>query len=73
MKINKEQILALVRFILTSVGVFLVANGNMDDISYQEISGSIMTAISGIWSIFDKSESQMIKKIADYQASREKL
>jgi hypothetical protein len=61
---NKEQILSLIRHILTSVGIFFVIKGDIDEGIITEIIGSVIALVSVIWGIFDKSESQMMKKIS---------
>jgi hypothetical protein len=66
MKLNKEQILALIRQVLTTVGVILTTNGVFSEGIMLEIIGSVMTLISVFWSVFDKSETQLKKKIEEY-------
>lgn len=61
---NKEQILSLIRHILTSVGVFFVIKGDIDEGVIMEVTGSVIALVSVIWGIFDKTETQMVKKIS---------
>jgi hypothetical protein len=51
---NKEQILGVVRHVLTTVGGILIANGLIDDGSVTEIIGSVITLVGVIWSVVDK-------------------
>lgn len=68
---NKEQILGIIRHILTAVGVIIVAKGYMDEATVITVVGAIITAVSGIWSIFDKSEVQMAKKVETFKEKQE--
>jgi uncharacterized membrane protein YphA (DoxX/SURF4 family) len=51
---NKEQVLGLVRHILTFVGGILVAKGIATEAQSVELVGAVITAIGGIWSILSK-------------------
>jgi len=51
---NKEQILGLIRHILTSVGGALIMLGYFDEALVTEVSGGLMTAIGFVWSVIDK-------------------
>lgn len=59
---NKEQLLGIIRHILTAVGVVLVYKGLLDDGTVLTIIGAITSAASGIWSLFDKTNAKMIEK-----------
>lgn len=72
MKLNKEQILSIIRQILTAAGVIMITTGVMETGIYTEIIGSIMTLISTIWSIVDKTDASMAQKMVDYQAKQKK-
>ena len=48
---NKEQVLGIVRHVLTTVGGILIANGLIDDGSLTEIIGSVITLVGVIWSV----------------------
>lgn len=65
---NKEQILSIVRQVLTALGVILLTTGVMQDGMFSEISGAIMTLISSIWSIVDKTDGSMTKKLEAFQS-----
>jgi hypothetical protein len=69
---NKEQFLGVIRHIITAVGMVGVVKGYLDEASLTLIIGAIITAASGIWSIFDKTEAQTQKKVESFQAKQEK-
>ena len=56
MKLNKEQILGIVRHALTFAGGVLIAWGLVDDTIYTELSGGLITLIGSVWSIVDKNK-----------------
>ena len=51
---NKQQVMGIVRHVLTFVGGILVLKGYTSDADYMALSGLISTAIGSIWSIIDK-------------------
>ena len=51
---NKEQILGLIRHILTSVGGAVIMLGYFDESLVTEVSGGLITAIGFVWSVIDK-------------------
>jgi len=51
---NKEQILGLIRHILTIAGGALVTRGITDDATSTELVGAVVTIIGIIWSIASK-------------------
>lgn len=53
---NKDQIIGIVRHVLTFGGGFLVAKGVTDAASLNEIIGGLITVIGGIWSILAKKK-----------------
>lgn len=53
---NKDQVLGLVRHILTFVGGVLVAKGLATDIMSTELIGSTMSVIGLVWSIVSKKK-----------------
>jgi len=55
MKLTKEQLLGIVRHTLTFVGGILVMKGIIDDSTYTELSGAVLTLIGGIWSVVNKA------------------
>lgn len=61
MKLNKETVLSIIRTALTAIGAYLIgANffGNpIDEVIWQGIAGTILTAIGVIWGIIDKTAS----------------
>ena len=72
MKLNKEQILSIVRQILTTTGAILVTIGLIQDGLYYELVGTVMTLISGIWSVVDKTDANIVKKFDNIQAKLKK-
>jgi hypothetical protein len=51
---NKEQIMGLIRHVLTFVGGIIVAKGIATDATSSELIGGLMTVIGGAWSILSK-------------------
>lgn len=51
---TKEIVLGLVRHALTFIGGILITKGLLDESSAQELSGSLLTLIGGIWSVINK-------------------
>ena len=51
MKFTKEQILGIVRHVLTFGGGLVVAKGLVDEATAQYIIGSVLALIGTIWSI----------------------
>jgi uncharacterized membrane protein YphA (DoxX/SURF4 family) len=52
---KKEQVLGIVRHVLTFVGGILVARGIATEALSQELIGAAITLIGGIWSITAKN------------------
>ncbi len=72
MKLNKEQILSIVRQVLTATGAILITAGVMKEGMTSEILGTIMTLISAVWSIVDKTDASIIQKFDNIQAKLKK-
>lgn len=53
---NKEQILGIVRHVLTFAGGFLVVRGKIDESTLTEIVGSLVTLAGLVWSVLDKHQ-----------------
>ena len=53
---TKEQILVILRHVLTFGGGFIVAKGWIDEGTLTELIGGLMTLVGAGWSIFTKSE-----------------
>lgn len=51
---NKDQVLGLVRHILTFAGGILIAKGLVTDAMTNELVGSIISLVGVVWSIFSK-------------------
>jgi hypothetical protein len=58
--------------VLTALGVFLTTYGVLDSATFLTLSGALMAMVSGIWSVFDKTDGQMIKKLETFQAKMRK-
>ena len=52
---KKEQVLGIVRHVLTFAGGILVAKGIATEAMSQELIGATITLIGGIWSIVSKN------------------
>jgi hypothetical protein len=53
--INQEQLLGLIRHILTIIGTFLIMNGSIDEPNWTLITGSTLSLAAILWSVFAKS------------------
>lgn len=51
---NKAQGLGILRHALTFIGGILVMKGVVDEQTFQEVSGALLTLVGGIWSVLDK-------------------
>lgn len=56
MKLTKEQILGIARHTLTFVGGILVMKGIIDEGTWAEVSGGIITLAGTIWSVVVKNK-----------------
>lgn len=56
MKLTKEQLLGIVRHVVTFIGGVLVMKGLVDDSLVQEILGGATTLAGAIWSIVHKNK-----------------
>ena len=72
MGLNKEQTLSIIRQVLTATGAILITAGVMKEGMTTEILGTIMTLISAVWSIVDKTDASLVKKADDIQAKQKK-
>ena len=52
----KDQLLGLVRHVLTFVGGIIVAKGVVEANISEEIIGGLMTVIGGLWSVISKKK-----------------
>jgi hypothetical protein len=57
--LSKEQLLGILRHVLTFAGGFLVLRGLVDESLVMELSGAIVTLVGGIWSILDKNKKEL--------------
>ena len=51
---NKEQILGIIRHVLTFAGGFLVVSGKIDESTLTEGVGAALALVGILWSIIDK-------------------
>ena len=51
---KKQIIFGIIRHTLTFVGGVLVLKGIVDEATFTEISGALITLIGGIWSVIEK-------------------
>jgi hypothetical protein len=51
---KQEMVLGIIRHALTFAGGVLVAKGLISENAMQELGGSVITLIGGIWSILQK-------------------
>lgn len=68
---NKDQILGIIRHVLTAIGAILTLKGILDEATALSIVGAIMTAVSGIWSIVDKSDQSILSKAENIRLKEE--
>jgi hypothetical protein len=54
---NKEQVLGIVRHVLTFAGGILMAKGYADEAVAEELIGGLVAVIGGAWSIIVKVKS----------------
>jgi hypothetical protein len=52
---TKEQVLGVVRHVLTFAGGILVAKGLIDESTSTEVVGALTTLIGAVWSVFSKN------------------
>jgi hypothetical protein len=56
MKLSREQVLGIVRHVLTFAGGLAVAKGMVDAATLETIIGSAATLIGAIWSVVAKNK-----------------
>jgi hypothetical protein len=54
MKLTREQVLGIVRHVLTFAGGIVVAKGLVDESTVNEIIGGVITLTGTIWSVVAK-------------------
>lgn len=52
----KDQLLGIIRHVLTFVGGIIVAKGIIDEALLQEVVGGLMTIVGGVWSVVSKNK-----------------
>jgi hypothetical protein len=58
---NQEQIMGIIRHVLTFVGGIVVMKGYADEAFVVEVTGGILTLFGGVWSIVNKIKSGVIE------------
>jgi hypothetical protein len=56
MKLTKEQILGIIRHVLTFTGGFLVVKGYFDSTLLNELIGGVIALTGTVWSVIDKNK-----------------
>jgi len=51
---KQEQGLGILRHTLTFIGGILVMKGLIDEATFTELSGALITLVGGIWSVISK-------------------
>ena len=51
---KKEQVLGIIRHTLTFFGGILMMKGVVDEATFTEISGALITVIGSVWSVIVK-------------------
>jgi len=54
---SKEQLLGILRHVLTFVGGLLVTKGLVDAGMVEQVLGGLLTIVGGLWSVFSKKTS----------------
>jgi hypothetical protein len=54
MKLTQEQVSGIIRHALTFAGGILVMKGLVDESTWTELSGAVLTLVGGIWSFVAK-------------------
>jgi hypothetical protein len=52
----KEQVLGIIRHVITFAGGILVVKGLVDEAMVQEVLGGILGLVGTVWSIVDKKK-----------------
>lgn len=55
---TKERILGILRHVLTFVGGIVVAKGWLDDVTYMELAGAVVSLVGALWSVFSKKSTE---------------
>lgn len=53
---TKEQVVGVIRHVITFVGGILVVKGILDDAMVQEVLGGVLGLVGTVWSIVDKKK-----------------
>ena len=53
---TKEQVVGVIRHVITFVGGILVVKGVVDDAMVQEVLGGVLALVGTVWSIVEKKK-----------------
>ncbi len=53
---NKDQVMGVVRHVLTFGGGILIAMGHVEEAMWAEVTGAVMTLVGAAWSVWDKMD-----------------
>lgn len=53
---TKEQVVGVIRHVITFVGGILVVKGILDETMVQEVLGGVLGLVGTVWSIVDKKK-----------------
>ena len=53
---TKEQVVGVIRHLITFVGGILVVKGILDEAMVQEVLGGVLGLVGTVWSIVDKKK-----------------
>jgi hypothetical protein len=53
---TKEQVIGIIRHVITFAGGILVVKGVIDDAMVQEVLGGVLGLVGTVWSIVDKKK-----------------
>lgn len=53
---TKEQVVGVIRHVITFVGGILVVKGILDEAMVQEVLGGVLGLVGTVWSIVDKKK-----------------
>jgi hypothetical protein len=58
---NKDQLLGILRHVLTFVGGILVLQGWVDEGLLQETIGAVATLVGTVWSVIEKKKKETVE------------
>jgi len=58
---NKDQLLGILRHVLTFVGGILILQGWVDEGLIQETIGAVATLVGTVWSVIEKKKKETVE------------